>query len=168
MKNQYPHGNSFKKYTEKFKEYIKTLENDKISAQDIREPGVGVKTFIKDKELKSDFKGLYALWEDNEVVYVGISKNVIARLYDHIKSTTHFTATFAVKIMKTDNDYDGSRSDITSEEIKEVIDERISNMNVSYVKLGESDDEKFDTGLYLFEVYAAIYYQAKYNTFETH
>lgn len=168
MRKQYPYKNDFNKYTEKFKEYINKLEKDKISAQDIIEPGVGVKTFIKNKKLKGDFKGLYALWENDEVVYVGISKNVIARLYDHIKSSTHYTATFAVKIMKTDNGYDGSRSDITSKEIKEVIDDRISEMDISYVKLGESDDEKFDTELYLFEVYAAIYYQTKYNTFETH
>jgi len=165
---QYPHKNNFGLYQSKFSSYIKGLEKDKLAVSEILKAGVGVKTFIKNKKIKSDFKGLYAFWENGKIVYVGISRTVIARLYQHIKTKSHYTATFAVKIMRTDEGNEKDRAKITKDDFAKIMDDRISKMKFSYVKISCTENDKTDTELYLFEIYAAIHFQAKYNTFETH
>ena len=73
MLKQYPYRKDFNKYTEKFQSYINKLKDSKFPATDILKKGVGEETFKKLIE-KEDFKGAYAFWLGEEVVYVGISK----------------------------------------------------------------------------------------------
>lgn len=118
------------------------------------------KTENSDKN--GDFKGLYIFINENTPFYVGISQNVIKRVYRHISGNNHNTATLAYKIAtkilpkaKTRKDFDFKNNGIHFK--KFLLKQRIAWLPI------ENDEE-----LYLFEVYCSMRLQTSLNTFKTH
>lgn len=56
-----------------------------------------MRTSYKKLELtyRDDFKGLYVFYEDDKPIYVGISKNVLKRLRQHVKCEKQNESSFA-------------------------------------------------------------------------
>jgi hypothetical protein len=119
--------------------------------------------------------GLYAFYENDKPIYVGISgKNRMKkRIMGHgRKSGGHHSATFAFIIAKKDAEkiglsIKGKRSDL--EKIPEfnnlytLAKERVSKMKVRVVEI---NDPNFRA---LFEIYAALVLNTmEYNSFDTH
>jgi len=157
----------FKNHTIGFKNQLNKLSKaTRHPVEKLFVEGKADKTILKELELSNgDFKGLYAFWKNDEAVYVGISKKVIKRLVQHIKGTTHHSATFPIKILKMDeeNKYKiFARKDFKSHHLKPVQEKQIKKMYVSFIPVND------DITLYLFEVYCAVELNCRYNTFETH
>lgn len=64
-------------------------------------PGVGPGALIKELHLSGDFSGCYLLLDAGRPIYVGISRNVIARLRQHVFGKTHFDASLAFRVAMT-------------------------------------------------------------------
>ncbi len=161
------HEKKYEDYTIEFKEKMKELlKAPRLAINELFSIGKSEKTILKQLKLpQKDFKGLYVFWESETAVYVGISKNVIRRLVQHIKGTTYHSSTLPIKILKMDdeNAYGKlGRKEFTSEILKLVQYGKIQKMKISFISI---DD---DVELYLFEVYCAIELDCRYNTFETH
>jgi hypothetical protein len=140
------------------------ISSKKYDASEILKLGRGYAFTKRYLEISDNVKGAYVFYENDKMVYVGISQNIANRIYQHIKGTTHFSATFAIKILKTDNSKlkDKPRKDFCSNVIQRAQEERISKMKFSFIEINE------DNELYLFEVWLAMNENTKYNTFETH
>ena len=61
----------------------------------IRESGVGKSALLKRLERDSDFSGCYVFVEGATAIYVGISRGVVGRLFQHLTSTNHFSGSLA-------------------------------------------------------------------------
>jgi len=129
--------------------------------------GVGVISLCKQLNCGKDFSGCYLLINEYGPIYVGISRTVLGRLYQHVRGKTGFAASLAYRIAKDQSEFNGSRSDPTQnrtfhkkfEEAKEYL----AGLRVAYVKI------KNPVVLYVFEVYCSMYFKTgRLNTFETH
>ncbi len=149
---------NFEKYLKNFEEYINVLENNKFPADQIHQKRIGEKTFLNLKGLKN-FKGLYAFWKKEDLMYVGVSKYVINKLFQEIKGNTYKEAIFAHKIAYADNK-DLPNNKVPKPIIKKIQDTQISKMQISYIEINN------DIELYLFEIFAALYFESLFNTFE--
>jgi predicted GIY-YIG superfamily endonuclease len=163
----HPFKEKYEDYTIDFEKKLNQLYNDtRYPIEELFSKGKSEKTILKELKLLSiGFKGLYVFWEKEKAVYVGISKNVIRRLVQHIKGTTYHSSTFPIKILKMDdeNKYGKlGRKEFKSHILKPVQKNKIKKMKISFIPF---DD---DVELYLFEVYCAIELGCRYNTFETH
>lgn len=138
-----------------------------VSMSEFSTKGVGKKTTLKNLKIKNDFSGCYVLIENNHPIYVGISRTVINRLLQHGKGATHFDASLAYRIANHGVQHNLTRSnamktDTFKKRFKKA-KERISKMNVAYVKIDN------DLEIYLFEAYCAMELDTKkWNTFATH
>jgi hypothetical protein len=119
--------------------------------------------------------GLYAFYEDNKPIYVGISgKNRMKkRIMGHSrKSSGHNTATFAFNIAKKDainNKLDTKEKRYNLEKNPEFANlfmkakERVSKMKIRVVEINDPNIRA------LFEIYAALVLNTtEFNSFETH
>lgn len=158
---------SNKRLPELFEEIKVGLASPK-EMREFSKNGAGEKAVLKDQfNNGSDFSGCYVLSENGNPVYVGISKGVVKRLLQHVKTQTHYGASLAYRMAAEDMSDKGSRSDAMrdSEFFRkfEECQSRIANMQVAVVEI-ENPLE-----LYLFEVYCAMMLKTgKWNTFETH
>src|SRR6056297_726387 len=75
----------------------------------IRETGVGKATLLERIGRKNDFSGSYVFIEHGTPLYVGISRNVINRLFQHLTSNSHFSGSLAYYIAKCQRDPGGTR-----------------------------------------------------------
>ena len=117
-------------------------------------------------------KGIYVFYENEKPVYVGRSNNIKARIQYHRRpSSGHGSATFAFILAREDADKLGINTKIERKILEEEsrfsdlytkAKERVSKMHVKAVEI---DDPILQT---LFEVYAAVDLQTKYNAFDNH
>lgn len=129
--------------------------------------GVGPKTIIKELELDtSSFPGCYVLI-DSKPKYVGISRDVIKRLRQHVRGTTHFAASLAYRIATARKQHRMTRSAAMSKagfrrEFERVRRE-LAGWSVAFIPITNPLE------LHLFEAYCAIELDtSEWNTFETH
>jgi hypothetical protein len=121
--------------------------------------GVGEKTAfgrLAEENLCSSpkFPGAYVLLHAGEPVYVGISRNLIARLLQHVKGRTHFSASLAYRMASHKlGDRSGTRdSNMQDSDFKQSFEEalrRITYYDVAFIEIDNPVE------LYLFEVYQA-------------
>jgi predicted GIY-YIG superfamily endonuclease len=117
-------------------------------------------------------KGIYVFYENEKPVYVGRSNNIKARIQHHCRpSSGHGSATFAFILAREDADKLGINTKIERKILE--VESRFSDLyskaktRVSrmHVKAVEIDDPILQT---LFEVYAVVDLQTKYNVFDNH
>jgi len=162
-----------------FNDWIKLLKNKKYhyTVSEILGPGKGVATAkelvfesskieallpgLKDSE-PTDFKGLYVWFNQGKPFYVGIAKNVINRLAQHVKQPNHNAASMAYKVasrvLKVEVD---NRAQYPKPKIKR-IQNWLLQQQVSFVQVTDNDK------LAAFEIFAAIKLKTVLNSFETH
>ncbi len=145
-----------------------------IELRYFKESGIGEQTIINRISQhywgfpsNEDLSGCYVLTEKGKHQYVGISKSVGRRLYQHIKGTTHNHATLAYNIAKNTSGQKGERDknmgDLNFQVHFDKAKERISTWTVSVI------DIKNPVELYLFELFASLKFNTyEFNTFETH
>lgn len=120
------------------------------------------KKYVNDNELQ----GLYIFGEvDNnknvKPVYVGISRTVFRRLYQHTWGTKHNETSLSYLKAKHFNNYRGKRQDLPKAMLREQ-QNKIKNYRVVVIpELNHYD-------LYFMEVYLAGKLKAFWNSFKTH
>lgn len=150
--------------------YMKELEggmDDPIFMAEFAVEGVGVSGLCRRLGLEGDFPGCYILMEEKAPVYVGISKNVLQRLRQHVRGTTHFDASLAYRIAAHKMPHQHTRSKAMEQEAFkfefDVAKGYLRSLSVAYVKILNP------LALYVFEPYCAMRFNTgKWNTFETH
>jgi predicted GIY-YIG superfamily endonuclease len=120
----------------------------------------------KKSKTLDEVKGLYVFGELNnigkvEAIYVGISRTVIRRLYQHTWGKMHNETTFSYLKAKHFSQHIGKRIDLAEELLKEQ-QEKIKNYRLIVIP------EKEDYDLYFMEVYIAGKLKTKWNSFKTH
>lgn len=146
---------------------LKTFIDKPISMEQFAIEGQGISKLCSLLGLDSDFPGCYVLIEDKKPIYVGISKNVLRRLRQHVRGTTHFDASLAYRIAADNMPHTHTRSKaMEQKEFKTEFDtakEYLRSLNVVFVKIQNP------LALYVFEPYCAMHFDTcKWNTFETH
>ena len=129
--------------------------------------GRGPGTISKELGLKSRFSGLYVFIKSGTPIYVGISRNVLARIRQHVTGKTQYDATLAYRMTKNGWKNEGQRKALMKDAgFLAAFDKakaQIAGMSVAFV---EADDP---VTLYLLEVYAAVELDtSKWNSFRTH
>jgi len=151
-------------------QHMATLEQamkQKILMSEFAIDGVGVVALTQRFGLKADFPGCYVLAEKENPIYVGISKNVLQRLRQHVRGTTHFDASLAYRIAAQKMPHGNTRSKaMETEDFRAQFNaakEYIRSLNVAFVKIVNP------LALYVFEPYCAMKFNTDvWNTFETH
>ena len=114
----------------------------------------------------NDVKGLYVFGEVDSLgiihpVYIGISRTIFRRLYQHAWGTKHNEASFAYLMAKKRLDHLEKRDALSTEEL---IFEKDKIKNYRLVVIPED----LDYDLYFMEVYIAGQLKTKWNSFKTH
>jgi hypothetical protein len=113
-------------------------------------------------------KGIYVFYEKDKPRYVGRSNSLKSRILRHGReSSKHYSACFAFKLMQEDPKYkkiEGTRSVIVEKNKGPFINakRRIANMSVKTVEVKDPVEQA------LFEIYASLALNTKYNDFGTH
>ena len=133
----------------------------------IRERGVGQATLLQRLGRENDFSGCYVFIENREPLYVGISRGVVGRLFQHLTSNNHFSGSLAYYIAKRQNDPGGTReqnmTDAAFRALFEDSQRRLEQCTIATVEINNAVE------LHLFEVYAAMELgTGEFNTFRTH
>jgi len=175
-KNFFEIINNFENIIEKSK-----ILNSPIKINEYFGKGIGKSTVItkllNDKIIEKDWidiftgdiKGLYIFFtNDNYPLYVGITKNIINRIIQHIKGTTHNQATLAYNMglinYRIDNnmEYTGTRENFDFIRYVKPMQEYLINQKIGFLNV-KNDDE-----LYILEIYCSMKYKTILNKFETH
>ena len=146
---------------------LKAGMKNPLSMSEFAIDGLGVSGLCRRLGLEGDFPGCYVLMENETPIYVGISKNVMKRLRQHVRGKTHFDASLAYKIATHSLPHQHTRSVAMEQKaFKSEFDsakEYLRSMNVVYVKITNP------LVLYVFEPYCAMQFNTEqWNTFETH
>lgn len=144
-------------------------DNDKGHRQKdfVKKLQVECNTKLNDKIKKdNEVKGLYVfgeLYETGNVipVYVGISRTIFRRLYQHTWGTKHNEASFAYLKAKSRLEHSTKRETLALSEIQSE-QEKIKNYRLIVIP------ELNDYDLYFMEVYIAGKLKTKWNSFKTH
>ena len=133
----------------------------------IEERGVGQATLLKRLGIQDDFSGCYVFIENHKPLYVGISRGVIGRLFQHLTSNNHFSGSLAYYIAKRQSDPGGTReqnmTDAAFRALFEDSQRRLKQCSIATVEI-ENPVE-----LHLFKIYAAMGLgTGEFNTFRTH
>lgn len=115
---------------------------------------------------ENEVKGLYVFGELNEEgnvipIYVGISRTVFRRLYQHTWGKKHNETSFSYLKAKYFSGYKGKRDLLPIGLLKEQ-QEKITDYRLIVIP------EKEDYDLYFMEVYIAGKLKTKWNSFKTH
>lgn len=133
--------------------------------------GVGVKTLLKEKGRLKDFSGCYVLLDNNQPIYVGISRNIVGRLKQHVCGKTHFDASLAFRIaIKKHADQTIAKLSRANAMLDPLFgisfaeaQAYLRTLDVAYIEI------KNPLELYIFEPYCAIELDThQWNSFETH
>lgn len=142
---------------------VEKLIKDKVITEDDLGNKVG-----KNGEAKyRDFRGIYIFLHKKEPFYVGISRSVVNRILQHVKTgKSHYSASLAYKIACLQLESEGKEIDFRRSELDykayiQPMQEMLMNQNIAVMPIG-SDDE-----MYLFEVYCSLYFDTKLNKFAT-
>jgi len=132
-----------------------------------RSPGKGPIAIANELELPGDFSGCYAMIENGNPIYVGISRSVLARLRQHFTGKTHFDASLVYAIAQRRLPTSGKRSEVMQRPIFrkafDLAQKYLHSLDVAFVEI-ENPLE-----LYVFEAFAAIEFRThEWNTFRTH
>lgn len=120
----------------------------------------------KTSKKEDEVKGLYVFGELNqdgvtEPIYVGISRTVFRRLYQHTWGKKHNETSFSYLKAKHFSQHTGKRIDLAEELLKEQ-QEKIKNYRlIIFPEINDYD-------LYFMEVYIAGKLKTKWNSFKTH
>ncbi len=154
--------------------YMRTLRermSDPLPLRDLSVKGIGPVTILRRLGYEYDPCGCYVFIEGGKPVYVGISKHIIARLFEHARGSDHFTATLAYRIAKHESPHRMTASDaIRDTNFRDYFlrtRKRMLDWHAAFVKI----DNPLE--LYLFEPYSALeldtgFDAGGWNTFETH
>ena len=152
-----------------FPQYFAELDakrNKRITSDVFTREGNGYKRTMKSLGFKSDFQGCYVFFERDKPVYVGISQNVITRVWNHFNAVNHFGSNLVYKVACERQIIQQHRNDYTGQAYREEFDlalKRVQSWSVTFLEIADH------VSLYLFEVYAAMRYDTfEYNSFETH
>ena len=122
----------------------------------------------KDKNSKKldEVKGIYVfgeLQENNTIVpiYVGISRTVFRRLYQHVWRTKHNETSFSYLKAKHFSGHIGLRADLPFELLK-IQQDKIKDYRLIVIPVENDYD------MYFMEVYIAGKLRTKWNSFKTH
>jgi len=129
--------------------------------------GVGIATLLRKFNMSEDFKGCYVFMKKEHPIYVGISQTVLKRIFQHVRGTTHYSASLAYRITATKYPHKVTRNEAMTDAkfINQFNDEqkKLKSLNVAYIEILNPLE------LYLFEPYCAMELDTnKWNTFETH
>lgn len=129
--------------------------------------GEGPVSIARALGIDSDFSGCYVLMDNGTLIYVGISRQVLARLRQHLTGKTHFDASLAYAMAQRKCPTPGKRGDaMTQTSFQQAfadVKTHLSSLHVAFVQI-ESPLE-----LYVFEAYAAMELAThEWNTFRTH
>lgn len=128
---------------------------------------VNCNTKLNSKSKKFDeVKGLYVFGELNEIghivpIYVGISRTIFRRLYQHTWGKKHNETSFSYLKAKHFSQHTGKRIDLGEELLKE---QQAKIKKYRLIVIPEMND--YD--LYFMEVYIAGKLKTKWNSFKTH
>ncbi len=115
---------------------------------------------------ENELQGLYVFGEINDKnkvtpIYVGISRTVFRRLYQHTWGTKHNETTFSYLKAKHYNNFKGKREELPIELLRE---QQMKIKNYKLVVIPEMNH--FD--MYFMEVYIAGRLRTRWNSFKTH
>ena len=151
----------FKKLTDRMPLYLQSLlEKPSIAIDDI-----GITQVPR--------KGVYVFFEDNKPIYVGRSNRLKERLKEHSqKGADHYSATLAFKIAKQNNStLQGKERKQTSEQLmknRDFVEEfeaaknRIARTKIRFIEIEDQIEQA------MFEIYAHLALNTRYNDFRTH
>lgn len=149
--------------------FLELTENMKTpkSAADFVGYKSATKEVLKKAERTVDFPGCYVFIDNLKPIYVGISRNIIKRLTQHLNHDSHFSASLVYKMATEDFPHEMKRDQaMRDEQFRDVFlhnQSRLQNMKVAYIQIQN------DLELYLFEVYASMKLDTDtWNTFRTH
>lgn len=133
----------------------------------IREKNVGKATLLQRIGRKNDFSGCYVFIEQGTPLYVGISRSVINRLFQHLTSNNHFSGSLSYYLAKRQRDPGSTRqqnmSDLEFSSLFKASQGRLEQCYIAVVEIENSVE------LYVFEVYASMELATgEFNTFQTH
>jgi predicted GIY-YIG superfamily endonuclease len=125
------------------------------------------------KRIPQKQKGIYVFYENNKPLYVGRSNNLKLRIQQHGReSSMHNSASFAFRLAKEKMSRHRSiPKDITRKELENApgfaqafykARRRVAEMEVRVIEIEDQDKQA------LFEIYAALTLNTKYNDFSTH
>ena len=129
--------------------------------------GVGVAALSRKFNHNSDFGGCYVLIDGTHPIYVGISRNVLQRLRQHVRGTSHFDATLAYGIATAKQRHKMTRTEaMANKDFHAVFTESqhyIKALSVAFIEITNPLE------LHLFEAFCAMELDtSKWNTFKTH
>jgi predicted GIY-YIG superfamily endonuclease len=129
--------------------------------------GFGSKALAIHLGFSGDFSGCYVLTESSRPVYVGISRNVLTRVRQHMLGRTHFDASLAYAIAQKKCPTKGQRSTAMETEcfIAAFSEAQayLRTLHVAAVQIVNPVE------LYVFEAFAAMALgTSEWNTFRTH
>ena len=132
---------------------------------DLLGEGTGIASALKTIGKHKNFEELYVFIDESlppeqQVIYTGISRFVIQRLYQHIKVRNHNAASFAYKIAHKNTAHIGTRNKMPPEHIQ-TEQTYLKKLKVKFIKI-ENPLER-----YILEAYVAMHFNTAYNTFET-
>ena len=119
---------------------------------------------------KYDTSGIYAFWIENEIVYIGRSHRIVARLQDHVgcgsRNKSSFGHGIACEIYKVNNPNKKLPKDILKEdeEYRRIVRDFIKQCEVSFYYVSPLDEER----LYLLELYLSMKHRVYLNKFKPH
>ncbi|MBI3512277.1 MAG: GIY-YIG nuclease family protein [Bacteroidetes bacterium] len=140
----------------------KLIADGKIKSEWLREYET------KSGKTKNDFIGLYVFLNDNCPFYVGISKGVIGRIFQHTKGHNHNTSTLAYNIgliryeLLTGQKHLGDRKELNFKTEVEPVKEFLLRQKIALLPIDNHEE------LYLFEIFCSMKLQTFLNKFETH
>lgn len=138
-----------------------------VSMSEFAVRGDGPKTIARRHGFDGDIRGCYVLMENQQPVYVGISRQLFNRLGQHVGRGDHLTATLAYRMAAHDAPHGRYAAQAMADpEFRAVFDQRreyLLGLNAAVVEVVNPVER------YVFEAYAAMELDtALWNTFETH
>jgi hypothetical protein len=132
---------------------------------------VGYKTATKPLLAKlgkaADFPGCYVFLDGRKPIYVGISRNLVKRLVQHLNFDSHYSASLVYRMASDEFPHEMKRDQaMKDEQFKATFfsaQSRLRKMSVAFVNVSN------DLELYMLEVLAAMELNTDtWNTFRTH
>lgn len=129
--------------------------------------GVGVKRVLQQLNRNRDFEGCYVLMDREEPIYVGISRTVAGRLIQHVRGSTHFSASLAYRMAVARHPHKMTRAEAMAHEefYGHFVDRQVylRGLSAAFIEISNPLER------YLFEAFCAMKLDtATWNTFKEH
>jgi len=158
-----------KNYEHTFEEYANAILPSRIQMLESLLPnafkvsklfkkGAGERGVIKRLGRMDDFKGIYLFVKAGKVIYVGTSEKVINRLIYHVKGHTKYQAHLAWELAKEKGLWVNKKMEIPD---LEAAKKEVMKLQVFFMEITSPIER------YLLEIYAAMYFECKFNYFES-